>query len=75
MAKVSAAKTQNVVITNRTKQMIPIQVRQPEGDFFYHEHQIRLDPAKTVSLPKRYLNWAQIENCQGRGELAIIEEK
>jgi hypothetical protein len=64
----------NTVITNRSRQMIPIQVRPPKGDFFYEEHQIRLNPGKTVTLPKRYLNQSQIENCRGRGDLAIIEE-
>ena len=64
----------NTVITNRSRQMIPLQVRPPKGDFFYEEHQIRLNPGKTVTLPKRYLNQAQIENCRGRGDLTIIEE-
>jgi len=65
----------NTVITNRSKQMIPIQVCPPKGDFFYEEHQIRLNPGRTVTLPKKYLNQAQIENCRGRGDLTIIEEK
>jgi len=65
----------DVVITNRSRQMIPLQVRPPKGDFFYEEHQVRLNPNKSVTLPKTYLNWAQIENCRGRGDISIIEEK
>jgi D-lyxose ketol-isomerase len=65
----------DIVITNRGKQMIPIQVKPPNGDFFYEEHQIRLNPGKSITLPKHFLNWAQIENCQARGNLSIIESK
>lgn len=68
------ATDRNTVITNRSRQMIPLQVRPPKGDFFYEEHQIRLRPGQTVTLPQRYLNQSQIENCQGRGDLTIINE-
>ena len=69
------SKGAEVVITNRSRQMVPIQVKPPGGDFFYEEHQIRLNCGKSVTLPKRYLNWAQIENCRGRGDISIIEEE
>ena len=65
--------TSEVVITNRSRQMIPIQVRPPSGDFFYEEHQVRILPGKSVSMPRHFLNWSQIENCQARGQISIIQ--
>ena len=64
----------NVVISNCSRQMIPLQVRPPKGDFFYEEHQVRLNPGKSVTVLRRWLNMAQIENCRGRGDISIIEE-
>ena len=64
----------DVLITNRSRQMIPLQVKPPKGDFFYEEHQVRINPGKSVTLPKRYLNWAQIENCRARGDISTIED-
>lgn len=61
----------DVVITNCSRQLIPIQVRRPKGDFFYEERQVRLSPGATVTLPKSHLYWAQIENCRARGELSV----
>ena len=71
----SRVETSDVVITNRCRQMIPIQVRPPKGDFFYEEHQIRIQPGKSVTMPKHFLNWAQIENCKARGDISVIERK
>ena len=66
----------SVIIENRSRQMIPLQVRRPGGDFFHEEHQIRLRPGdRTSPLPKRYFNWAQIENCRGRGDILVVEQQ
>lgn len=65
----------NVTISNRSRQMIPLQAKPPKGDFFYEEHQIRLNPGATAQIPGRYLNWSQIENCKGRGDIVVVEEK
>ena len=62
-----------VAITNRTRQMIPIQVRPPKSDFFYEEKQMRIAPGRSVTLPKSHLNWQQIENCRGRGDISVSE--
>lgn len=69
------SKNVNVTISNRSRQMIPLQIRPPKGDFFYEEHQVRINPGATAQVPKRYLNWAQIENCKGRGDISVVEEK
>jgi len=66
----------NVIVVNRSRQMIPLQVRRPGGDFYHEEHQIRLKPGESSSpLPKRYLNWAQIENCRGRGDILTVDQQ
>lgn len=69
----------DIRLENRSKQQIGVQVKPPNGDFFVEEHQIRLSPAgkkgSTTVLPKAYLNWAQIENCRGRGFLSVTELK
>jgi len=65
----------HVMISNCSRQMIPLQVRPPKGDFFYEEHQVRLNPGKSVTVLRRWLNMAQIENCRGRGDIAIVEGK
>lgn len=59
-------------ITNRVKQIIPIQVRKPDGDFFAEEQQFRIQSGKSVDLPKRYLNMAQIENLKARGDISAV---
>jgi len=66
--------TSNIHITNRTRQCIPIQVKPPNGDFFYEEQQFRLMPGKSLKVPRNFLNWSQIKNCQGRGDIAVVEE-
>jgi len=61
----------NVIVTNRSKQMVPIQAKPPNGDFFYEEHQLRLAPGKSVTVPRRYLNESQIENCRAKGIISV----
>ena len=63
----------SLIITNRSRQMIPLQVRQPHGDFFYEERQVRIGPGKSVTILKRYVDWKQLENIRGRGDIAVRE--
>ncbi len=66
-----------VRIENLSRQMIPLQVKPPNGDFYVEEQQIRLSPAGkkgcAVKLPKKYLNMAQIENCKSRRFISVTE--
>jgi len=71
----TGAATGNVMITNTCRQMIPLQVKPPKGDFYYEEHQIRLNPGQSVTLPTRYLNLSQIENCKSRGNIRTRDEQ
>lgn len=61
-----------VRLYNRSKQMIPIQVRTPGGDFFTSEQQIRVNPGKDVALPKSHLRMEQIENLQKRRMIQVV---
>lgn len=62
-------------IRNRSRQLISIQVRPPNGDFFYEEQQIRLSPGKSTVLPKKFVNQVQIENLKASGQIAVVEAK
>ncbi len=61
-----------VRIYNNSKQMIPLQVRAPGGDFFTSEQQVRVMPGKDVLLPKSHLRSDQIENLQKRGMVRVV---
>jgi hypothetical protein len=67
-----AKKSEMVRLYNSSKQMIPLQVRVPGGDFYRSEHQVRLNPGNDVQLPKSHLRVDQIENLQRRGMLKIL---
>ena len=56
-------------ISNISNQMIPIQIRRPNGDFFLEERQIRIGRGKSVVLPTDYLMPAQITNLRVKGKL------
>jgi hypothetical protein len=59
-------------IYNRSKQMIPIQVAPPGGDFYLSEQQVHLRPGKTVQVAKSHLRWEQIQNLAARGILQVV---
>jgi hypothetical protein len=63
-----------VQIYNSSKQMIPIAVKPPGGDFFLHEQTIYLKPGKTVRLPKSFLNESQISNLTTRRMIKILHD-
>ena len=61
-----------VQLYNCSKQMIPVSVRPPGGDFFLHEQTIYLRPGKNVRLPKSFLNESQIRNLTSKRMLRIL---
>lgn len=65
-------KSHVVRIYNNSKQMIPLQVRAPGGDFFTSEQQVRIMPGKDVLLPKTHLRVDQIENLQKKGMVRVV---
>lgn len=68
----------NILIQNKTKQQIGIQVKPPNGDFYLEERQIKLSPigkkGSTFKVPKNHLNLSQIENFKARGIISTYEE-
>jgi hypothetical protein len=63
-----------VQIYNCSRQMIPLSVRPPGGDFFLHEQTIYLRPGKTVRLPKSFLNEPQIANLTSKRMIRILHD-
>ena len=63
--------TATVRIYNRSKQMVPLQVRAPGSDFFSNEQQVRILPGKDVTLPKSYLLPDQVENLTKRRMITV----
>ena len=61
-----------VRILNISHQMIPIQTRRPNSDFYLDEQQVRLAPGKDVKLPKSHLMMDQIDNLCKRGVLRVV---
>lgn len=61
-----------VRILNISRQMISVQARRPNSDFYLDEQQVRLAPGKDVKLPKNHLMMDQIENLCKRGILRIV---
>lgn len=66
------AKSAIIRIMNTGKQLLQLQVRPPNGDFYQDEQQIRMLPGHIVELPKSHLLEDQIQNLQRRGELKVV---
>ena len=66
---------ETVRIYNISDQMIPLQVKPPNGNFFTSEQQIRLAPNDHIELPKEYLLSDQIKNLKNKGFLKILENQ
>lgn len=65
-------KTPVVRIYNRSKQLVPLQVRAPGSDFFTNEQQVRIPAGQDVLLPKTHLRQDQIENLCKRGIIKVV---
>lgn len=64
-------KTHTIRIYNSSKQMIPLQVKPPAGDFYLHEQQVRLYPNKEVTLPKDHVLEEQITNLKAKSFIKV----
>jgi len=65
-------KSHVVKIYNCSNQMIPIQVRAPNSDFYSNEQQIRVMPGRDTLLPKSHLRFEQIENLKAKRMIKIV---
>jgi hypothetical protein len=65
-------KSHVIRVYNNSSQLIPLQVRSPNGDFYTSEQQVRIAPNKSVVLPKSHVRQDQIENLQKRGMIRVV---
>ena len=62
-----------VMISNISKQMIPIQLRPPTGvDFYAGEQSVPLTKGKSAKFPKSRLRMAQVDNLQKSGMIRVV---
>ena len=71
-ASQSPSDSDMIVVYNRSKQTISLQVKPPGGDFFLHEQAVHLRPNKSVRLPKSFANTSQIRNLQAKRKIQVI---
>jgi len=71
MAKLTEAK-----ITNRSKQVISLNVKPKGGDFYINTQDIRLSPfgskGNSVIIPISYVNMSQLENLAAKGMISFV---
>lgn len=68
----SKKRTHTVRLLNTSQQLIKLQVKPPDGDFYLHEQQVSLRSGQDVLLPKDHLRPEQIKNLQARGALKMV---
>jgi len=65
-------KVEYMVITNRTKQLIGIQLVEPDGvDFFHGQQTIRLMGKQSARFPVDRLMESQVNNLRKKGMIAV----
>ena len=71
-----AKKTKSAMVRvyNSSKQMIPLQLRPPNSDFYSSEQQVRLKPGQDAQLPKSHLRMEQINNLQARRLIRVVSD-
>jgi hypothetical protein len=67
-----AVKSHVIRIYNNSKQLICLQVRVPNGDFYTSEQQVRILPGQSAMLPKTHVLGEQISNLRKRGMLKVV---
>lgn len=71
-SQAAAAAPEMIRVYNQSKQMVPLQLKPPNGDFFLHEMQVRIAPGKTVLVPANFLLDHQIQNLSKKRILRIV---
>lgn len=61
-----ARQRSTVRIYNRSKQAVYLQVRNPDGEFYTGQQQVRLMPGQDVMLPKSHVMEDQIKNLRAK---------
>lgn len=71
MAKIKS-KSHTIRIYNCSNQMIPLQIRAPNSDFYSNEQQVRIRPNQDVLLPKSHVRKDQIANLQSKRMIKVV---
>jgi hypothetical protein len=73
-SKKAARSDEMVIIINKDKQMVPIQLRAPGGYTFWQgEQTIPLLPKRMSKFPKNRLYQEQIINLQKAGRIQVLD--
>jgi 23S rRNA A2030 N6-methylase RlmJ len=64
--------SETIRVYNKSPQLISLQVRPPNSDFYINEQQVHLHPKKSAILPKDYVIEEQLSNLQARGFVQVI---
>lgn len=63
----------NITLYNKSKQMLGIMLKSPDGDFYKDQQQINLKPGETVTVPSSYTLRHQIKNLCAKNMLSIVK--
>jgi hypothetical protein len=63
---------ESITIYNCSAQMIPLQLRKPNSEFYANEQQVRIMSGKQVTLPKSHLMMEQIESLAKQRMIRIL---
>ena len=72
MNQKSRSKSAVVRVYNCSSQMIALQVRPPNSDFYRNEQQVRINSGQDALLPKSHLRMEQLENLQKKRMIQIV---
>lgn len=75
LAKREKAKEATITVTNNTKRMIQVQVKDPGSDFFISEQTIRIGPGKSFTAPESSFYKHQLNNLKVKGEIIFKTSK
>lgn len=70
--KTDKANEPRVTVSNTTKRMIILQLRDKNSDFYLSERSIYLRPGKMYSDRRSLFNESQLNNLRAKGEVRII---
>lgn len=70
--KKSKASEPQVTVTNRTKRMLTIQLRDVDSDFYVSERSIYINPGKSYTDRHSIFNENQLSNLKAKGEISVI---
>jgi len=71
--KQSRSEEPKTMITNMTKRMIVLQVREKGSDFYVGERSIQVGPGRSFTDRASLFNSDQLSNLKAKGEIRVLE--